>query len=41
MVEHDRFITNIRLTDIKDTIAEILDYEYRTGYVRNSSYLSP
>merc|ERR1719264_964829 len=30
MVDHDRYITNIRETDIKDTIYEILDYEYRT-----------
>ena len=30
MVDHDRYITNIRETDIKDTIDEILDYEYRT-----------
>ncbi len=30
MVEHDRYITNMRLTIIKDTITEILEYEYRT-----------
>ena len=30
MVDHDKYITNIRETDIKDTIDEILDYEYRT-----------
>ena len=30
MVDHDRYITNIRETDIKGTIDEILDYEYRT-----------